>query len=139
MRKGVRTALLVTVIVALVLSVGSCRFLGFINPGWALEGSWEIRQKPDAGWEAHTYFVFLPDAEGYQIQDANRSVFESGPILNLTDSNFDYEIDEHTIIPEIVGTENYAEYVLDRDDLSITFYADRQKSANFGTIQAIRE
>ncbi len=139
MRGRIRTVLLVVVIVAIVLSVGSCRFLGFINPGWALQGSWEITGKPDVGWEAHTYFVFLPGADGYQIQDTDGLVFESGPVLNLTESNFEYEIDEHTLLPEVVGAENYAEYTLDRDDLSITFYADRDKSANFGTIQAVRE
>ena len=139
MRKGIRTTLLVTVIVLIVLSVGSCRFLGFINPGWALQGSWEITGKPDGDiWQPPTYFVFTPGADSYKIQDVSRSVFESGPILNLTESNFDYEIDEHTLV-EIVGSENYAEYTLDRDDLSITFYADREKSANFGTITAVRE
>ena len=139
MRGRIRTVLLIVVVVVIALSVGSCRFLGFINPGWALQGSWEITDKPDdAVWEPHTYFVFMPNAEGYQIQDDVRSVFESGPVLNLTESSFDYEIDEH-YITEIVGTENYAEYTLDRDDLSITFYADRQKSANFGTILAVRE
>ena len=111
-----------------------------MNPGWALQGSWEITGKPEVGWEAHTYFVFLPGADGYQIQDADRAVFESGPILNLAESNFDYEIDEHKLIPEIVGTENYAEYTRDRDDLSITFYADREKTGgSFGTIIAVRE
>jgi len=57
----------------------------------------------------------------------------------LTDSNFDYQIAEHTLFPEVEGGQNYAEYTLDRDDLSITFYADREKSANFGTIHAVRE
>ena len=134
-----RTAILIVGALLLTISVGSCRYLGFLNPGWALQGSWEITGKPASGWEEHTYFVFLPGADAYQIQDANRSVFESGPVLNLTDTNFDYEIDEHTLMPSIVGSENYAEYTLDRDDLSITFYADRDKSANFGTILAVRE
>ena len=140
MRGRIRTALLVIVIVLVALSVGSCRFLGFLNPGWALQDSWEITAKPDNTiWEPHIYFVFTPNAEGYQIQDVDRSVFESGPILNLTDSNFDYQIVEHTLFPEVEGGQNYAEYTLDRDDLSITFYADREKSANFGTIHAVRE
>ena len=138
MRGRIRTALLVIVIVLVALSVGSCRFLGFLNPGWALQGSWEITAKPD-GWVEHTYFVFTPGADNYKIQDADRSVFESGPILNLTESNYDYEIDEHEFFPDAIGAECYAEYTLDRDDLSITFYADREKSANFGTIHAVRE
>jgi hypothetical protein len=139
MRGRIRTVLLVVVIIVVALSIGSCRYLGFLNPAWAVQGSWEITAKPDLDiWEPHSYFVFLPGADGYQIQDADRSVFESGPVLNLTESNFDYEIDEATV-PEIVGQENYAEYTLNDDDLSITFYADRQKSANFGTIQAVRE
>jgi len=140
MRKGIRTALLVVVIVVIVLSVGSCRFLGFINPAWALQGSWEITGKPEADfWLPHTYLNFLPGAEIYQIQDADRDVFQSGTILNLTEVNFDYEIDESDLAPQFIGAENYAEYTLDRDDLTITFYTDRQKTANIVTFIAVRE
>ncbi len=138
MRARFRTVLLVAVVAIGAISIGSCRYLGFLNPAWPLEGSWEITGKP-AGWELHTYFVFLPNAENYQILDADRLVFESGPILNLTDSSFDYIMEEYTPFPAFIGSENYAEYTLDRDDLSITFYADRQKSANFGTMIAVRE
>jgi hypothetical protein len=40
----------------------------------------------------------------------------------------------------VPGQENYAEYTMaDVWTLSITFYADREKSANFGTIIGERE
>ena len=136
----IRTVLLAIVITVLVLLIGSCRFLGFINPGWALQGSWEITDKPGgAFFEAHTYLNFLPGAEVYQWQDADRVVMQSGPILNLTDVDFDYVIEENPRFPEFVGAENYAEYTLDRDDLTITFYTDREKSASIVSFIAVRE
>ena len=138
MRTKVRTAILAGAIVAIVLSVGSCRFLGFLNPAWALQGSWEITARPD-GYDAFVYYVFRPGAEAYQIQDADGTVWQSGPILNLTDSSFDYQIEENTLFPEFVGAHNNVEYTLDRDDLTLVLYAGLDKSTQIGTLICVRE
>jgi len=138
-RKKLYIILLIVFLLVLSLFLGSCKYLGFINQGWTLQGTWKITQKPDT-WEWHTYFVFLENASGYQIQDSNRAVLESGIISNLTDSSFDYQMDEYTPDPTLVGSKNYVEYTLtDTDTITMTFYADREKSANFGTITAARE
>jgi len=114
--------------------LGSCKYLGFINKGWALQGTWKITQKPDT-WGPHAYFVFLDNASGYQIQDSNNSVFESGIIADLTDSSFDYRMGQFDLDPSLVGSNNYVEYSLsDTDTITMTFYADREKSANFGVM-----
>ena len=136
MKRTVRTVLSVLLFGALTLSLGSCRFLGFINPGWALEGSWEYVSKSWDGPEA--YWVVLPGADAYQVLDVDRNVISSGLIRNLTDLSFEQTIDEH-FIPEIIGGSNYQEYTLESDLLRATVYSDTGKTTNFGTYSAQRE
>lgn len=104
----------------------------------ALEGSWEITGRPD-GYDAWVHYVFSPGAEAYQIQNADGTVWQSGPILNLTDSSFDYQIEENTLFPQFVDAKNNAVYTLDRNDLTIVLYAGLDKSMQIGTIIAVRE
>ena len=140
MRKAVYSLLPAAVIVVFALSLGSCKYLSFLNPGWGLQGSWEITDHPDTpAYDAFAYYVFRSGAEGFQIQDADRTVWQSGPILNLTDSSYDYQIEENTLYPQFEGAENYAEYTLDGDDLTIVLYTDRDKTAQIATLVCVRE
>ena len=130
---------LVLLLAILALLLGGCAFFGFLNPVWALEGTWVIVQKPAELWEPHTTFTILAGAEGYEFRDQNGQVFESGPVSNITRSSFDYTIAVHTGAPFLEGSDNYAEYTATPRELTVTFYDDSSKAAVFGTITCERE
>ena len=140
MNRRVRTIVLAITTSAIILSVGSCRFFSFLNPAWALQGSWEITDKP-AGpfWEAHTYLYFLQGAAGYEYQNSDREAILRATILNLTEAGFDNVIDENVRVPEYEGAEQSAEYSIDGDILAITFYADREQTWEIVSFVATRE
>lgn len=103
----------------------------------ALSGRWTVWEYPGSDWEDHFTLVF-DDTPNYSIEGRDGVVFETGPISNAADGSFDYAIDQADHAPSIVGNENYAEYAVDGDQLSITFYDDETKATAFGTLKAQR-
>lgn len=103
----------------------------------ALSGRWTITDNP---WgDAHFTLVF-DSAGGYEIEDREGTVFESGPVEDVTDSSFHYTIEEYSGDDEQIEipADNYAEYEISEDKLTITFYDDETKETAFGTVKAQR-
>jgi hypothetical protein len=137
MFRKVSLILIFSILILSMFILGSC---AITDHALELVGSWEITDKPtDVIWEPHAFFVFLTDASGYEIQSTDRTVFESGPVYNLKSTSFNLDIEEQTFQPELIGGENYAEYSLSGNTITITFYDDSSKDITFGTITATRE
>lgn len=141
------TSLLRTITTAIMLSLAlllagcSSPFQSEENdsdPAEALRGDWVIEpdSKPVADWPHHS-FTFTP-ANEYQILDSSGDVFERGPMSNVTAESFEYTVKQADHAPEIIGNENYAEYEVSGDELTITFYDNPNKTSNYGTYEARR-
>ncbi len=102
-----------------------------------LSGRWTVWDYPGPDWENHFTLVF-DNTPSYSIEGRDGEVFETGPISNVTSNSFDYTIDQADHLPDIVGNTNYAEYTIDDDQLTVTFYDDETKVTAFGTLKAQR-
>ena len=110
---------------------------GDTDPAENLRGTWSITENPNSV-EPHDALVFTSENE-YRILDGNDDVFERGPMREVTSESFEYTMEQADHAPGLVGNENYAEYSIDGDELTITFYDDQTKETKFVSFVAVRE
>jgi hypothetical protein len=107
-----------------------------LSPLETLSGRWTITELP---WDdVHFTLVFNTDRT-YAIEDGSGTVFENGPVENVTSSSLYYTIEQYDLDDSLdVPADNYAEYEINGDHLTITFYDDDTKEIAFGTVEAQR-
>jgi hypothetical protein len=135
-----RVARIVGLLIGVAI-IASCALVtgddGADDPAADLRGSWSITENPN-GVTPHDALVFTTDNE-YRILNADDQVFERGPMREVTSSGFEYTIEQADHEPDLVGSENYAEYSIEGDELTITFYDDDTKQTEFVSFVAVRE
>ena len=118
---------------ALLLS--SCNLPGPSNL-YGLVGEWTITERPtDTAADYSNYEKIIFTVDKYQIENKNGDIFESGPVSNITETSYDYVMEQFDPAPAYEGSESSAVFSIDGDSLTITFYS-RNKEDNYGTLKA---
>jgi len=128
--------LLITVMLVSMLSlITSC---SLSEEKEVLRGSWVfIETPPYTSFAKHNTIRFLKSNE-YQVLNKSGDIFEKGKLFNITDHSFEYTIIQLSIAPEQVGSQNYADYSIDGNKLTMIFWYDSTKQISFGTYVAKR-
>lgn len=110
---------------------------GSEDPAAALRGTWTISTNTMTDGAHHTLQITTDDE--YVFRDESDTIFERGTMTRITGSSFECEITEYTPDPPpSVGDENYAEYNIVDDDLTITWYDDNTRETQFVRFTATR-
>ena len=62
--------------------------------------------------------------DGFVITDSDGNVFERATINSITDTGFEYTIDEQLNFPDLVGSESYMTYQITNNVLDLAVYDD---------------
>ncbi len=123
-------------LIALFL-VYACNLPGPSNL-YGLVGEWVVTEIPTnvtADYSNYEKLIFT--STKYQIENKAGDIFESGSISNVTDSSYNYIMEQFTPEPAYEGSECSAVFSINSKVLTITFH-NREKTDNYGTLKAER-